>query len=44
MGPGGTAVVVKRQACYDGALGARAMHTLQSYGQPEPVYETMPIP
>jgi hypothetical protein len=39
MGPGGTAVVVKRQACYDGALGARAMHTLQSYGQPEPVYD-----
>ncbi|KAL9105853.1 MAG: hypothetical protein Q9227_009016 [Pyrenula ochraceoflavens] len=38
-GPGGTQAVVKRQACYDGALGARAMQRLQSYEQPEPVYD-----
>lgn len=30
-GPEESAVVAKRQACYDGALGARAMHSLQSY-------------
>ena len=29
----GTLAVAERQACYDGALGARAMHTLQSYQQ-----------
>jgi hypothetical protein len=32
-GPDGSAAVAKRQACYDGALGARGMHSLQSYGQ-----------
>jgi hypothetical protein len=37
--PSGGADVAKRQACYDGALGARAMHKLQSYGQDEPVYD-----
>jgi hypothetical protein len=37
--PKGGADVAKRQACYDGALGARAMHKLQSYGQDEPVYD-----
>jgi hypothetical protein len=37
--PGCTAEVVKRQSCYDGALGARVMQHLQSYGQPEPVYD-----
>ncbi|CBX99673.1 hypothetical protein LEMA_P089120.1 [Plenodomus lingam JN3] len=26
-------------ACYDGALGARAIHTLRSYKQDEPVYD-----
>ncbi|KAK0631002.1 hypothetical protein B0T17DRAFT_616584 [Bombardia bombarda] len=26
-------------ACYDGAYGARAMHSLQSYGEEEPVYD-----
>ena len=31
--PDGGAGVAKRQACYDGALGARAMHKLQTYGQ-----------
>ena len=32
-GPDGSGAVAKRQACYDGALGARGMHSLQSYGQ-----------
>lgn len=36
--PQGDIPVAKRQACYDGALGARAMHKLQSYKQ-EPVYD-----
>ena len=39
QGPEGNWVVVERQACYDGAIGARAMQHLQSYGQPEPVYD-----
>ena len=38
-GPDGSAAVAKRQACYDGALGARGMHSLQSYDQGEPVYD-----
>ena len=37
-GPEGTEAVAKRQLFYDGALGARAMHHLQSYAQPE-VYD-----
>ncbi|KAL5373608.1 hypothetical protein PMIN06_012488 [Paraphaeosphaeria minitans] len=37
-GPDGSAAVAKRQACYDGALGARGMHRLLSYGQGESVY------
>lgn len=36
--PSGSAEVAKRQACYDGAIGARAMHSLQSYNQ-EPIYD-----
>lgn len=32
-GPAGQAVVAQRQACYDGAHGARATRALQSYGQ-----------
>lgn len=32
-GPDGTTAVVRRQACYDGALGARAMQALRCYGQ-----------
>ena len=32
-GPEGTGAVARRQASYDGALGARAFHSLQSYGQ-----------
>ncbi|KAH8588715.1 hypothetical protein B0O99DRAFT_638425 [Bisporella sp. PMI_857] len=37
--PKGAAGVAKRQACYDGALGACAMHKLQSYKEDEPVYD-----
>lgn len=35
----GSAAVMKRQACYDGAYGARAMYSLQNYGKDEPVYD-----
>ena len=36
-GPDGSAAVSRRQACYDGAIGVRAMHKLQSFGdQPKP--------
>ena len=38
-GPDGSAAVARRQACYDGALGARGIQSLQSYGQSEPVYD-----
>ena len=38
-GPDGSLAVAGRQACYDGALGARGMHILQSYGQEEPVFD-----
>ena len=31
-GPDGSFTVARRQACHDGALGARAMHSLQSLG------------
>ena len=37
-GPDGTGAVAKRQACYDGALGARGMHSLESYGEKERNY------
>ena len=37
--PSGGADVAKRQACYDGALGARGMHQLQSYREEEPIYD-----
>lgn len=39
--PRGGADVAKRQACLDGAVGARAMHSLQIYmgDRPEPVYD-----
>ncbi|KAI1120366.1 hypothetical protein F5Y10DRAFT_127971 [Nemania abortiva] len=30
---------LKREACYYGAYGARAMHSLQNYGRKEPVYD-----
>lgn len=38
-GPDGGAVVLERQACFDGAHGARAMHYLQNYGVTEPSYD-----
>ncbi|OJD25468.1 hypothetical protein ACJ73_03164 [Blastomyces percursus] len=38
--PEESAAVAKRQACYDGALGARAMQSLQSYREAEPVYDS----
>jgi hypothetical protein len=38
-GPNGSAVVVRRQACYDDAIGARGMQSLQSYRQNELVYD-----
>lgn len=38
-GPNGTAAVAEKQACYDGALGARAMHSLQSYGAGQSIYD-----
>ena len=38
-GPNGTMAVADSQACYDGALGARGMHSLQSYGQDDTVYD-----
>ncbi|TFB01190.1 hypothetical protein CCMA1212_007032 [Trichoderma ghanense] len=34
-GPNGSTAVAARQARYDGALGARAMHALQNYGKGE---------
>ncbi|PNY25119.1 Uncharacterized protein TCAP_04944 [Tolypocladium capitatum] len=34
-GPDGSLAVASRQACYVGALGARGMHSLQSYGNSE---------
>lgn len=37
-GPDGTPIVVRRQACYDGALGARAMQSLRCYRQ-KPSYD-----
>ena len=38
-GPDGTPAVAGRQASYDGALGARGMHSLQSYGQKDPFFD-----
>jgi hypothetical protein len=38
-GPDGSIAVAGRQANYDGALGARGIHSLQSYGQDEPTYD-----
>ena len=37
--PRGGADVAKRQACLDGAVGARAMHSLYNYGEVEPIYD-----
>ena len=38
-GPDGSLAVAGRQACYDGALGARGMHSLRSYRRQEPHYD-----
>jgi hypothetical protein len=38
-GPNGDGRVAVRQACHNGALGARAIQSLQSYGRNEPVYD-----
>lgn len=37
--PRGGADVAKRQACLNGAVGARAMHRLQNFGEDVPVYD-----
>ncbi|KAF3481226.1 uncharacterized protein GIQ15_03985 [Arthroderma uncinatum] len=39
-GPDGTPIVAMRQACYDGAFGARGIYALQSYKQPRPSYDS----
>ncbi|KUI73410.1 hypothetical protein VM1G_08894 [Cytospora mali] len=41
-GPDGSTAVMLRQARYDGAIGARAMHSLQNYGVEELVYNGQP--
>ena len=38
-GPSGIGAVAKRQACYDGAHGARAMQSLQSYKTENLIYD-----
>lgn len=38
-GPTGSAVIGGRQACYDGALGARGIHKLRSYTSSETLYD-----
>ena len=38
-GPDGTFAVAGRQAYYDGAIGARSINALQSFGQQEPKYD-----
>lgn len=38
-GPRGSGEEALLQACHDGALGARAMHSLQSYGKDQPLYD-----
>ena len=38
-GSDGSSAVTGRQASYDGALGARGMHSLQSYGQEKSVFD-----
>ncbi|KID93590.1 hypothetical protein MAJ_10453, partial [Metarhizium majus ARSEF 297] len=38
-GPDGNAAVAQRQACYDGAYGACAMHALQNHRETEPIYD-----
>ncbi|OJD27310.1 hypothetical protein ACJ73_01303 [Blastomyces percursus] len=38
-GPDGSLAVATQQACYEGALGARGMHALQSYQQDGSTYD-----
>lgn len=38
-GPDGRPSVATRQARYDGALGTRAMHSLQNYMEEKPIYD-----
>ena len=38
-GPNGNTAVCKRQALYDGALGARGIHELRSYVDPQTAYD-----
>ncbi|KAM5470780.1 hypothetical protein MauCBS54593_003824 [Microsporum audouinii] len=38
-GPDGSPAVAARQACHDGAIGARGIHALQSYKNDSPVYD-----
>ncbi|KAH7127600.1 hypothetical protein EDB81DRAFT_764761 [Dactylonectria macrodidyma] len=38
-GPEGAMAVMQRQACYAGALGARGMHSLQSYASRGPAHD-----
>ncbi|KAF2744355.1 hypothetical protein M011DRAFT_460915 [Sporormia fimetaria CBS 119925] len=38
-GPAGTPGVLIRQAVYDGAHGARAIHALSSYGMEDPIFD-----
>lgn len=41
-GPEGSAAVATRQVRYDGAVGARCMHSLQNYRVDEPQYDNKP--
>ncbi|KAF5675921.1 glyoxylate reductase [Fusarium denticulatum] len=41
-GPDGSAAVATRQVRYDGAVGARGMHSLQNYRVEEPQYDNKP--
>ncbi|KAF9775858.1 hypothetical protein IL306_006018 [Fusarium sp. DS 682] len=41
-GPAGDLAVAKRQACHEGAIGSRAMHTLQNYKKEKPTYDGKP--
>lgn len=38
-GPEGSAAVARRQACYDGAIGARGMPSLHSHGKERKIYD-----
>ncbi|KAL8743883.1 MAG: hypothetical protein Q9190_003804 [Brigantiaea leucoxantha] len=38
-GPGGSTEVAQRQACYNGALGARSMHALQAFAEDEEAHD-----